>query len=97
MNFRSLLLIIFITSGLFSQQFKHDLTGGYSGRAGNTDFQYWNVSYALTSYGDISLGSSTLKDSEFLLAFDKNNATWAGVKNYYNDQSIILKFDLCFF
>jgi hypothetical protein len=94
MNFRSLLLIIFITSGLFSQQFKHDLTGGYSGRAGNTDFQYWNVSYALTSYGDINFGSTALKDSEFLLAFDKNNATWAGVKNYYNDQSIILKFDL---
>ena len=94
MNFRSLLLIIFITSGLFSQQFKHDLTGGYSGRAGNTDFQYWNVSYALTSYGDINFGSTALKDSEFLLAFDKNNATWAGIENYYNDQSIILKFDL---
>ena len=94
MNFRSLLSIIFFISGLFSQQFKHDFTGGYSGRAGNTDFQYWNVSYALTSYGDINFGSSTLKDSEFLLAFDKNNATWAGVKNYYNDQSIILKFDL---
>ena len=94
MNFRSLLLIIFITSGLFSQQFKHDLTGGYSGRAGNTDFQYWNISYALTSYGDINFGSTALKDSEFLLAFDKNNATWAGIENYYNDQSIILKFDL---
>ncbi len=94
MNFRSLLLTIFISSGIIAQQFKHDFVGGYSGRAGNTDFQYWNVSYSLTSYGDISLGSTTLKDSEFLLAFEKNNATWAGVKNYYNDQSIVLKFDL---
>jgi hypothetical protein len=48
----------------------------------------------LTSYGDINFGSTALKDSEFLLAFDKNNATWAGIENYYNDQSIILKFDL---
>ena len=94
MNFRSFLLTIFIYSGVFAQQFSHDLVGGYSGRAGNTDFQYWNVSYSLTSYGDISLGSTTLKDSEFLLAFEKNNATWAGIENYYNDQSIILKFDL---
>lgn len=94
MNFRSFLLTIFIYSGVIAQQFSHDLVGGYSGRAGNTDFQYWNVSYSLTSYGDISLGSTTLKDSEFLLAFEKNNATWAGIENYYNDQSIILKFDL---
>jgi hypothetical protein len=94
MNFRSFLLTILICSGVFAQQFNHDLVGGYSGRAGNTDFQYWNVSYSLTSYGDISLGSTTLKDSEFLLAFEKNNATWAGIENYYNDQSIILKFDL---
>ena len=91
---RLLVVTILISSGLFSQQFKHELSGGYSGRGGNTDFQYWNVSYAMTSYGDINLGGTVLKDSEFLLAVEKNNATWAGVKNYYNDQQIILKFDL---
>ena len=29
-----------------------------------------------------------------MFAFEKNNATWAGIKNYYNDQQITLKFDL---
>ena len=94
MNPRLLIVTILVSSGLFSQQFKHELSGGYSGRGGNTDFQYWNVSYAMTSFGDINLGGTVLKDSEFLLAVEKNNATWAGVKNYYNDQQIILKFDL---
>ena len=89
MNPRLLIVTILISSGLFSQQFKHELSGGYSGRGGNTDFQYWNVSYAMTSFGDINLGGTVLKDSEFLLAVEKNNATWAGVKNYYNDQQII--------
>ena len=82
MNFRSLLLTIFISSGIIAQQFKHDFVGGYSGRAGNTDFQYWNVSYSLTSYGDISLGSTTLKDSEFLLAFEKNLLICVGTASY---------------
>lgn len=94
MILRSLLLTIILSTSIFSQQFKNDLSGSYSGRAGNTDFQYWNVSYSLTSYGDINIGSVLLKDSEFLLAVEKNNATWAGVENYYNDQSITLKFDL---
>ena len=75
-------LILIVISSILFAQFEHDLSGGYSGRGGNTDFKYWNVSYSLTSYGDINLGSSVLKDSEFLFAFEKNNATWAGVKNY---------------
>ena len=93
MIFRLLLILTIIPSILFSQ-FENDLSGGYSGRGGNTDFQYWNISYSLTSFGDISLGGAVLKDSEFLFAFEKNNATWAGIKNYYNDQQITLKFDL---
>ena len=93
MIFRLLLILTIIPSILFSQ-FENDLSAGYSGRGGNTDFQYWNISYSLTSFGDISLGGAVLKDSEFLFAFEKNNATWAGIKNYYNDQQITLKFDL---
>ena len=93
MIFRLLLILTIIPSILFSQ-FENDLSGGYSGRGGNTDFQYWNISYSLTSFGDINLGGTVLKDSEFLFAFEKNNATWAGIKNYYNDQQITLKFDL---
>ena len=93
MIFRLLLILTIIPSILFAQ-FENDLSGGYSGRGGNTDFQYWNISYSLTSFGDISLGGAVLKDSEFLFAFEKNNATWAGIKNYYNDQQITLKFDL---
>jgi len=89
-----LLLILTIIPSILSSQFENDLSGGYSGRGGNTDFQYWNISYSLTSFGDISLGGAVLKDSEFLFAFEKNNATWAGIKNYYNDQQITLKFDL---
>ena len=93
MIFRLLLILTTIPSILFAQ-FENDLSGGYSGRGGNTDFQYWNISYSLTSFGDINLGGTVLKDSEFLFAFEKNNATWAGIKNYYNDQQITLKFDL---
>ena len=93
MIFRLLLILTIIPSILFAQ-FENDLSGGYSGRGGNTDFQYWNISYSLTSFGDINLGGTVLKDSEFLFAFEKNNATWAGIKNYYNDQQITLKFDL---
>ena len=93
MIFRLLLILNIIPSILFAQ-FENDLSGGYSGRGGNTDFQYWNISYSLTSFGDINLGGTALKDSEFLFAFEKNNATWAGIKNYYNDQQITLKFDL---
>ena len=93
MIFRLLLILNIIPSILFAQ-FENDLSGGYSGRGGNTDFQYWNISYSLTSFGDINLGGTVLKDSEFLFAFEKNNATWAGIKNYYNDQQITLKFDL---
>ena len=89
-----LLLILTIIPSILSSQFENDLSGGYSGRGGNTDFQYWNISYSLTSFGDINLGGTVLKDSEFLFAFEKNNATWAGIKNYYNDQQITLKFDL---
>ena len=93
MIFRILFTLIFISSTILAQ-FEHDLSGGYSGRGGNTDFQYWNISYALTSYGDINLGATVLKDSEFLFAYEKNNATWAGIENYYNDQQMTLKFDL---
>jgi len=35
----------------------------------------------------------TLKDSEFLLAFDKNVSNWQGA-SYEDDQDLILKFDL---
>ena len=70
MIFRLLIILTIIPSILFSQ-FENDLSGGYSGRGGNTDFQYWNISYSLTSFGDISLGGTVLKDSEFLFAFEK--------------------------
>ncbi|MBC8345576.1 MAG: hypothetical protein ISR82_04090, partial [Candidatus Marinimicrobia bacterium] len=43
--------------------------------------------------GDIELGGFSLKDSEFLLAFDKNVSSWQGA-SYEDDQDLILKFDL---
>ena len=85
--------VLIISSCLFGQQFKHNVSGGYYGRGGNTDYQYYNFAWSTTAYGDLSLGGMTLKDSEFLFSLDKNNSTWQG-NPYENDQSILFKFDL---
>ena len=85
--------VLIISSCLFGLQFKHNVSGGYYGRGGNTDYQYYNFAWSTTAYGDLSLGGMTLKDSEFLFSLDKNNSTWQG-NPYENDQSILFKFDL---
>ena len=85
--------VLIISSCLFGQQFKNNVSGGYYGRGGNTDYQYYNFAWSTTAYGDLSLGGMTLKDSEFLFSLDKNNSTWQG-NPYENDQSILFKFDL---
>ena len=85
--------VLIISSCLFGQQFKNNVSGGYYGRGGNTDYQYYNFAWSTTAYGDLNLGGMTLKDSEFLFSLDKNNSTWQG-NPYENDQSILFKFDL---
>jgi len=75
------------------QTWKHNATGGYYGREGNTDYKYYNLGWATTANGDIPLGGLTLKDSEFLFSLEKNNSTWQG-EPYEDDQSIVFKFDL---
>lgn len=92
MSVRFIFISLFITSSLFSQ-FKYRASGGYYDRAGNTDYKYYNLGFSVTSYGDISIGGITLKDSEFLLALDKNSSTYQQ-DPYEDDQSILLKFDL---
>ena len=84
------LLLIAISN---AQNFKNQLSGGYSGRGGNTEYWYYNLNYALTANGDINFGSLTLKDSEFLLSIDRNVSEYNGAP-YYNDQTIVFKFDL---
>ncbi|MEA1882537.1 MAG: hypothetical protein U9N31_09085 [Candidatus Marinimicrobia bacterium] len=88
-----LILIFLLLNFLISQEFKNTLSGGYYGRGGNSDYQYYNIGFSTVANGDISLGDFTLKDSEFLFAVDKNNSTWQE-QPYENDQNIILKFDL---
>jgi len=84
---------IIISSCLIGQTFKHNVSGGYFGREGNTDYQYYNFAWSTTAYGDINIGGMVLKDSELLFALDKNNSTWQG-QPYENDQSLLFKFDL---
>ena len=84
-------LLLIATSN--AQNFKNQFSGGYSGRGGNTEYWYYNLNYALTANGDINFGSLTLKDSEFLLSLDRNVSEYNGAP-YYNDQTIVFKFDL---
>ena len=86
------LLLLLFSSTIFSQ-FKYEVSGAYYDRDGNTDYKYYNFGFSMTSYGDISLGGVEIKDSEFLLAWEKNTSTWKG-SDYEDDQSILLKFDL---
>lgn len=92
MFLRFLITTIFFSCTLFAQ-FKYEVSGGYYDRSGNTDYKYYNFGFSMTSYGDISLGNTVLKDSEFLLSLEKNTSTWKG-SDYEDDQSILLKFDL---
>ena len=39
-------LLLIATSN--AQNFKNQLSGGYSGRGGNTEYWYYNLNYALT-------------------------------------------------
>ena len=92
---RKILILTAISFCILSAQqtWKHQATGGYYGREGNTDYKYYNLGWATTANGDIPLGGLTLKDSEFLFSLEKNNSTWQG-EPYEDDQSIVFKFDL---
>ena len=92
---RKILILTAISFCVLSAQqtWKHQATGGYYGREGNTDYKYYNLGWATTANGDIPLGGMTLKDSEFLFSLEKNNSTWQG-EPYEDDQSIVFKFDL---
>jgi len=92
---RKILILTAISFCVLSAQqtWKHQATGGYYGREGNTDYKYYNLGWATTANGDIPLGGLTLKDSEFLFSLEKNNSTWQG-EPYEDDQSIVFKFDL---
>ena len=92
MLYKILITLLLITTSN-AQNFKNQLSGGYSGRGGNTEYWYYNLNYALTANGDINFGSLTLKDSEFLLSLDRNVSEYNGAP-YYNDQTIVFKFDL---
>ena len=72
MNLRSISIFIVFSVSLVFSQFSYQVSGGYYDQAGNTDYKYYNAGFSVTSYGDISLGGLTIKDSEFLLALDKN-------------------------
>jgi len=89
---RLLTVSMFFSCALFGQ-FKYEATGAYYDREGNTDYKYYNLGFSMTSYGDISLGGTVIKDSEFLLSLEKNTSTFKG-NDYEDDQSILLKFDL---
>ncbi|MDP6500840.1 MAG: hypothetical protein QF743_09055 [Candidatus Marinimicrobia bacterium] len=93
MNLRTIFTTLFILSCLVGQQFKHQVSGSYYGRGGNSDYQYYNFNWSTTAYGDLTFGGMELNDSEFLFSLDKNNSTWQG-DPYENDQSILFKFDL---
>ena len=92
MVLRFLITIIIFSYTLFAQ-FKYEVSGGYYDREGNTDYKYYNLGFSMTSYGDISLGGTVIKDSEFLFSLEKNSSTYKG-SDYEDDQSILLKFDL---
>ncbi|MDD9880114.1 MAG: hypothetical protein OXR70_06710 [Candidatus Marinimicrobia bacterium] len=93
MYLRKICSTIIISSCLLGQTFKHNVSGGYNGRGGNTDYQYYNFAWSTTAYGDINFGGMALKDSELLFSLDKNNSTLQG-QPYENDQSLLFKFDL---
>lgn len=73
--------------------FKNNFSASYYGREGNSDYQYYNFGWSTVANGDIKLGGLNLRDSEFLLALDKNVSKWQGA-SYEDDQNLILKFDL---
>ena len=91
--FNRVFILFFMIAYCSGQNFTNQLSGGYSGRGGNSEYWYYNINYSLTANGDISLGGVTLKDSEFLLSLNKNVSEWNG-NPYYDDQSIVFKFDL---
>ena len=93
MSARTLIILPILITSIFAQSFRHNLTGGYYDRGGNSDYEYYNFGWSTVANGDIAIGGLTLKDSEFLLAFDKNVSNWQGA-SYEDDQDLILKFDL---
>ena len=93
MSARTLIILPILITSIFAQSFRHNLTGGYYDRGGNSDYEYYNFGWSTVANGDIAIGGLTLKDSEFLLAFDKNVSNWQG-ESYEDDQNLILKFDL---
>ena len=93
MSTRTLIILPFLITSIFAQSFRHNLTGSYYDRGGNSDYEYYNFGWSTVANGDIAIGGLTLKDSEFLLAFDKNVSNWQGA-SYEDDQDLILKFDL---
>ena len=93
MSARTLIILPILITSIFAQSFRHNLTGGYFDRGGNSDYEYYNFGWSTVANGDIAIGGLTLKDSEFLLAFDKNVSNWQGA-SYEDDQDLILKFDL---
>jgi len=93
MSARTLIILPILITSIFAQSFRHNLTGSYYDRGGNSDYEYYNFGWSTVANGDIAIGGLTLKDSEFLLAFDKNVSNWQGA-SYEDDQDLILKFDL---
>ena len=93
MSTRTLIILPILITSIFAQSFRHNLTGGYYDRGGNSDYEHYNFGWSTVANGDIAIGGLTLKDSEFLLAFDKNVSNWQGA-SYEDDQDLILKFDL---
>ncbi len=90
---KQITLILILFSILFCDPASLILSGSYTGKTGNVDYQYFRGAVSVSKIGLIQMGGLSLPDTEFHFSSHKAKSTNNNVP-YENDGSMLLKVDL---